>query len=399
MKILFVAPRLPLPANTGAKIRTFNLLKAAASEAKVTLLSFYFEEAEKSVETIKNLGIEVHLVKGEDKINPWSIFSKNPISIQKYCSKKMRRALGELVRSGNFDLIHFDHLHMGQYREYINGLPCILDEHNVESIILKRCSAIEPGLAKRIVFQSQAKKMGRFEGRIIKKFSKCLTVSEKDRDALSHLSDYPANNIEVISNGVDTDYFNFNNSHFREQPLDDTLVFTGSMDWLPNSDAVEYFCNKILPLIWKVKTDVKFCVVGKNPSKRIANLSKRDKRIIVTGEVDDVRTYMAGAKVFVAPIRIGGGTRLKILEAMAMRKAVVSTTVGAEGIAYTKDHDIILKDSPKEFADYVLMLLENSEKRNSLGEAGRKLVCEKYDWKIIAEKLNAVYQEVINESE
>ena len=168
------------------------------------------------------------------------------------------------------------------------------------------------------------------------------------------------------------------------------------MDWLPNDDAVVFFCREVLPLIWEQNANVKFYIVGKKPFGGRQRIGPKDPRVIVTGRVDDVRTYIQRAKIFVVPIRIGGGTRLKILEAMSMQKAVVSTTVGAEGIARTKDVDIVLGDTPQAFAQRVIVLLQDQQKREALGTAARKLVLEKYDWRIIGKKLNQVYEDITN---
>lgn len=395
MKILFVTPRLPLPADTGAKIRTFNLLKNVAKDNAVSLLSFYFEEKglRKAIEQLKSFGIELYLVKAKEKVSLLSVFSDKPVSIEKYRSKEMENKLKELIGNNGFGLVHFDHLHMGQYRDCVNGLPCVLDEHNVESLILDRCAEVERNYLKRKLFKSQARKMGIFESNLTREFSKCLTVSQADKENLSQLSGIGAN-IEVIPNGVDIEYFK--SPVHSPQSTENALVFTGSMDWLPNNDAAIYFCREILPLIWLKDTRVKFYIVGKNPSDELLKLSKQDNRIVVTGAVNDVRPYIAEAKVFVVPLRIGGGTRLKILEAFAMEKPVVSTTIGAEGIEYSEDVNILLADNPQGFADKVIALLNNCEDAQKIGFSARRLACEKYDWGIVVKKLNEAYREITN---
>lgn len=394
MKILFVTPRLPLPADTGAKIRTYNLLKNTAKDNQASLLSFYQQEDDKAVNDLKSLGIRLHLVKAKDKIKVSKILGHLPVSIEKYSSEIMEEKLKELLTNEKFNLIHFDHLHMGQYKEYVNGLPCILDEHNVESVILERCASIEKGLIKKLLFRSQSKKMASFESNLISKFSKCLAVSEDDKKNLLKMSENKAE-VEVIPNGVDTEYFNLS-TIADELKEEDSLVFTGSMDWLPNTDAVIYFAKEILPLIWNKNNQVKFYIVGKNPTKEVLSLGDMDNRIIITGTVDDVRPYIAKSKVFVVPIRVGGGTRLKILEAMAMSKAIVSTTIAAEGIKYTNGHNIIIQDYPLHIANSILALLEDEQKRNNLGQAGRDLACNCYDWKIISQKLNNIYKTLVS---
>ena len=406
MNILFITPRLPLPADTGAKIRTYNLLKNTAKNNRVVLLSLVFEDNQEAIKKLKELGVEVYSIKGNGAINLKCLFAKRPLSIQKYHSSDLKNLLKEIISNNKFDLIHFDHLHMGQYIDAVNGTPCVLDEHNVESIILKRCAQVEKNFIKKLLFNWQARKMAQFESRVVRKFSRCLVVSEKDKENLLKLAEGKVR-VEVIPNGVDTDYFSLTSlrvceltslrvCEFASCEEEDALVFTGSMDWLPNNDAVIYFCNEILPLIWQKNQAVKFYIVGKNPSEEIKRIAKKDSRIIVTGDVSDVRPYIARAKVFVVPMRIGGGTRLKILEAMAMERAVISTSLGAEGINYTQDKNIIIQDPPGLFAESIIMLLENQEKRQELGREGRNLVKIQYDWSIIANKLQSIYQGILN---
>jgi glycosyltransferase involved in cell wall biosynthesis len=290
---------------------------------------------------------------------------------------------------------------MAHYRGCLDGLPCLVDEHNVEYKILERCSDTEKILIKRKLYALQAEKMKRFEARKIREFSACSAVSGPDAQLLEQLlaqlregstcvgPDVP---IHVLPNGVDTQYF---------QPVtgieeEEALAFTGSLDWLPNDDAVLYFAREILPLIWQKKPAVKFYVVGKSPSVAVRDLAA-DERIAVTGRVEDVRPYLHRAKVFVVPLRIGGGTRLKILEAMSAERPVVSTTVGAEGIDYRDQHNIVLADQPAEFAQKVVDLLEDAAARRDLGRAGRQLVLNQYDWAIIGETLSGIYGKMLNE--
>jgi glycosyltransferase involved in cell wall biosynthesis len=240
--------------------------------------------------------------------------------------------------------------------------------------------------------------MKAFETQKTKEFKGVFACSLDDREILNGITS-GAVPIDVIANGVDTEYFNsvIARSEATKQSLfqeEDAMVFTGSMDWLPNDDAITYFCAKILPLIWQRQASVKFYVVGKNPSPVVKELAGRDPRVIVTGRVDDVRPYIQRSKVFIVPLRIGGGTRLKILEAMSMEKAVVSTTIGAEGIECTDGQNIFLGDAPQDFADKVLFLLNDHQKSQAAGLAARKFVCERYDWEIIGKRLKTIYEKV-----
>jgi len=393
MNILFLSPRFPLPADTGGKIRTFNILKQLAKFAKVHLLCFSFETADKNyIKNFQDLGISVALVEIENpnifiKISG-VFFNPIPFSISKYYSIRMRQAIEDTLKRQTFEAIHVDHLHLASYTGCFNNTSCVLDEHNVEFRILERCAEVENSLLKRILYFQQAQKMKSFESQKLKDFDAIFACSLDDQKILEKIGTIQTP-VYVIPNGVDTEYFN---TTLMKSLEEDALVFTGSMDWLPNDDAISYFCRHILPLIWQKKPKVKFYVVGKNPSSLVKDLAKNDSRVIVTGRVDDVRPFIERSKVFIVPLRIGGGTRLKILEAMSMGKAVVSTTIGAEGIACQEGIDIFLGDSPQEFADKVLILLEDHQQAKNLGLASRNLVCRQYDWNSIGKELKKNYE-------
>ena len=457
MKILFVAPRLPLPADTGGKIRTLNILKQLAKYHQVHLACFWFDRNdEKFKKSLQEMGVKVTLVPFSEPSTLSKIacilLNTLPFSINKYYVYAMEQALVSLKKAEQFDAIHLDHLHMAHYLICFDSIPCLLDEHNVEYRILERCIEVEKSPLKQMIFKDQAQKMKQYELQKVKRVAHCFAVSEDDKNILETLTEKQTP-VHVIPNGVDTEYFKTTDqpqlslnrevagtalplseklgeaaghrdssardgvvlttsemqgkSAQRPETRDQesksqvlslgSLVFTGSMDWLPNSDAVLYFCKEILPLIWKVKPQVKFTVVGKGPIKAIQDLATSNPRIVVTGRVDDVRPFMAQAQVFVVPIRVGGGTRLKILEAMAMEKAIVSTTLGAEGINYTKGVNIHIADEPQDFAERVVRLLEYPDEARTVGQAGRGLVHTEYEWNIIGQKLARIYHEVVYE--
>jgi len=432
MKILFIAPRFPLPADTGGKIRTLNILKQLAKRAKVHLVCFSFDEDDKDRSPdIEKEGVEVTLVPfggpGILRKIAGVLFRPQPFSAAKYYSENMEVILRELNETNRFDAVHIDHIHMAHYIDCFAGVPCVIDEHNVEYKILERCANVEKSFIKRLVFRNQAAKMKRFEAAMIKKAARYLAVSEDDKMLLVESGAEPEKG-HVVPNGVDTEYFKSTGAQEQRHPeraqrvkdlnnLDsstpsvlrrgvrmtagedqggeeEAVVFTGSMDWLPNDDAALYFCKEILPLIWQTDPSVKFYIVGKGASAALTECAKRDQRIVLTGRVDDVRVFVERSKVFVVPLRIGGGTRLKILEALSMGKAVVSTTIGAEGISHQNGHNIILADEPEVFAQNVLRLLKDDERRQWLGKAGRELVLGKYDWNIVGSRLGEIYETI-----
>ncbi len=398
MRVLFIAPRLCVPADTGAKIRTFNILKQLAKVFTVDFVSFSFEKEDvKHKAQLEQLGIQVYLVQQEKTslvdVAQGVLLDARPYTAVKYDDNSMREMINTLLMEKKYDCVHVDHIHMTHYRECFSHLPSVVDEHNVEFKILERCADVEKSLVKKFLYTSQAEKMRGFEQFSVSLFSACTVVSEMDRTILSDLTrrNFP---LHVISNGVDTDFFH-QASYIKEKegvPEEEAIVFTGSMDWLPNEDAVMYFAKEILPFVWKKNPNVKFYVVGKSPSEGIKALASKDARLIVTGRVDDVRSFILRSKVFVVPIRVGGGTRLKILEAMSMEKAIVSTAVGAEGIAYHHGENIMIADEPQEFASTVLALLEDQKRRKRMGILARDLVCRTYDWKIVGRKLVHIYE-------
>ena len=398
MNILFIAPRLPWPLDTGGRLRTFNLFKQLSKIAKMHMVSFSFESRDEEwKKEIEKLGVRVTLVPAQESTffqKVWDIsFKSLPHSIIKYYSPLMKTTLENLSKSEHFDALHIDHIHMARYNECFKGIPCFLDAHNVEYKIWERCGEVETLGIKKLLYQQQSLKMKTYEANKTKEFKGVFTCSSNDQKILNDIT-FGNVPIYVIPNGVDTEF----NSPDPDQGAkeEEAIVFTGAMDWLPNEDAITFFCSKILPLIWERKETVKFYAVGKNPSPIIKDLAQRDPRVIITGRVDDVRPYIRRSRVSIVPLRIGGGTRLKILEAMALSKAIVSTSIGAEGIEYTDGKNILLGDTPKDFADKVLFVLNDQQKSRDIGIEARKFVCGKYDWNIIGQKLRTIYEESVH---
>jgi glycosyltransferase involved in cell wall biosynthesis len=227
------------------------------------------------------------------------------------------------------------------------------------------------------------------ERRYLRLADRVLTVSETDRDAFAPFLD--GQTITVIPTGVDVDYF----KPLSVEEVPNSLVFTGSMDWLPNEDAIFYFVEAILPLIKQQCPDVSLEVVGRSPSRKLQALARAEKAVHLTGWVEDIRRYLARGSVCIVPLRIGGGTRLKIFEAMAMGKATISTSIGAEGLPVHGGEDILLADTPNDFADNVISLFGDANQRRRLGTAARALVEENYSWPKIAESFSRALQEVV----
>jgi glycosyltransferase involved in cell wall biosynthesis len=311
------------------------------------------------------------------------LFDSTPYAVAKYRSQAYRERAAALLHTGKFDAVVCDFL-----PPIVNlpaRLPCpgILFTHNVEAEIWRRHAETAGTPLARMLFRSQWHRMLRFERDALSRFDLVLAVSETDRLAFDRL--YPgalARPARVVRTGVDTEYF---------APPPDTgaperphLVFTGSMDWLPNEDAMVHFVREILPLVRQAEPAATLSIIGRAPTPPVRRLAGVDG-VEVTGRVDDVRPHVARGAVYVVPLRIGGGTRLKIFEAMAMRKAVVSTTVGAEGLPVSADVNIAIADGPQRFADEVIRLIRDRQARANLAAAARRLVVERYDWSAVAQ--------------
>jgi glycosyltransferase involved in cell wall biosynthesis len=266
-------------------------------------------------------------------------------------------------------------------------VPLVLFEHNVEHQIWRRVAGLETRPARRAALGIEAWKVRRIERRACHTADLVVAVSDDDRRRLQSLA--PRSRCVAIPTGVDTAYF----TPSAAPEVANRVVFTGSMDWFPNEDAILYFVEAILPRIRRELPDVTLTVVGRNPSARVREASSR-AGVVVTGTVDDVRPYVGEAAVYVVPLRAGGGTRLKIFEALAMGKAVVSTSVGAEGLAVTPGRDVAIADRPDEFARAVVALLRDPARRQALGRAGRLLVQRRYSWEQVSAEFDGWCQSV-----
>jgi glycosyltransferase involved in cell wall biosynthesis len=303
-----------------------------------------------------------------------------PYAVGTYRSRAYRRRVKELLADGRFDVVVCDFLVPAVNLPARLPCPAVLFAHNVESEIWRRHAETGESALKRLLCRTQHRRMLRFEGRTLARFDGVLAVSEADRDTFDKA--YPGairQPVHVVPTGVDTEYFWPSPSDTASREL----VFTGSMDWLPNEDAMLFFCRDVLPLIRREEPSVTLSIVGRTPTPAVKALGEQPG-VRVTGRVDDVRPFMRGAAVSVVPLRIGGGTRLKIFEAMAMGKAVVSTTIGAEGLPVVHGSDVMLADDPRSFARAVVELIRDVERRRQLESAARALVVAKYDWSTVA---------------
>jgi polysaccharide biosynthesis protein PslH len=401
MKILWVKAGGLVPPDTGGKIRSYNILRELARQHSVTFFSFYGAHANDVHGDLKNifdrsicLPLRLPPPKGPAELLDYSVrlFSSQPYNITKYCRPEVRRKLLALLKQESYDVILCDFMAAAGVIPWDSPTPKVLFTHNVEATIWRRHFEVAANPLWKAISWLEWKRMEAAERSYLRLADRVLTVSETDRDAFAAF--LPAKKLTVISTGVDVDYF---------QPMlvdedANSLVFTGSMDWLPNEDGIFYFVETILPLIKKQCPDVSLQVVGRSPSRKLQALAQQEKSVQLTGWVEDIRPFVARGSVCIVPLRIGGGTRLKIFEAMAMGKAVVSTTIGAEGLPVQNGENILLADTPEDFARSVVSLFRDPGRRKQLGASARALVQEKYSWAKVAEDFASTLQEAINQS-
>lgn len=395
MRILWLKSDLLLPLDKGGKLRTWHLMRHLAQRHDITYLAFKEPgQPAADVEGMREVAARVETVTRAEPAKGTLRFYADatvhlvdplPYAVGKYRSRAFRRRLHALLQSPAFDLIVCDFLFPAVNLPRRLPCPAVMFTHNVESEIWRRHAETKTGAIEKLLYGAQYKRMLRYEGRTLERFEGVLAVSDADRQTFASL--YPGairQPVHVVPTGVDTEYFAPASS--QSAVRNRQLIFTGSMDWLPNEDAMQYFCREILPLIRAEEPAVGFSIVGRAPTPAVGRLAE-EHGVDVTGRVDDVRPYMREAAVYVVPLRIGGGTRLKIFEAMAMGKAVVSTTVGAEGLPVTSGRHLMLADEPNTFARAVVRLLRDTDRRAELETAARQLVVERYDWSAVAGSL------------
>jgi sugar transferase (PEP-CTERM/EpsH1 system associated) len=313
-----------------------------------------------------------------------------PYAVSQYRSLRYYLAVRRALSEGAYDRVVCDFLVPAVNMPHRLPCPSVLFTHNVEAEIWRRHTATEQRPLHKHLYRTQWNRMRRFEQRTVARFDRVLAVSDVDRETFQRLyGERLGSPVSVIPTGVDTEYF-------VPQPVDRQarkgIVFTGSMDWLPNADGVEYFCREILPIIRQSEPEVTFTVVGRSPTPSVRRLA-HDCGVEVTGRVEDVRPYLADAAVYVVPLRIGGGTRLKIFEAMAAGRAVVSTSIGAEGLPTQNGKHLLLADEPSSFACAVIRLLRDTRMRETIERNARALVAERYDWSAAALCLERAIEE------
>jgi sugar transferase (PEP-CTERM/EpsH1 system associated) len=401
LRILWVKSGGLVPPDTGGKIRSFNLLRELARNHDTTLFTFYGKHPADVHSQLDQYFSRVVCVPmdlpeprglGEAADYARNFLSMRPYTMAKYCRPVVAKALKEFLRQQHFDVIVCDFLFSADAVPWECPTPKVLFTHNVEEQIWRRHLQVTRNPVWKAISWREYRTMRAAERHYINLADHVLAVSETDRMYFASYAD--SEKITVIPTGVDIDYFH----PMVETQKPSSLVFTGSMDWLPNEDAIEYYAQSISPILRREIDDVLLTVVGRKPSQRLRTLAARNSGIVVTGEVADIRPHVHGASVYIVPLRIGGGTRIKIFEAMAMGKAVVSTPIGAEGLPVQHNENIIIAESPAEFATQVTRLLRDQAERERIGKAARALVAQNYSWRSVARIFDLVFDKAMGKS-
>jgi glycosyltransferase involved in cell wall biosynthesis len=397
MKIFWIKAGRLFPLDTGGKIRTWHILKELVGRNETTILTFYpsYQQDSRDHEDHELPGIISMPVPMPEKYSfryrldyLRRLSCPVPYVVRQYGLSQVRERVHRLFQTERFDVAVCDFLF--PCLNFPDRLPCpqVLFAHNVETVIWDRHFRVARNPLWKSVTGLEYWKMKRFESARCPNFDHLISVSEVDRQWFSNFM--PASRISVLPTGVDLDYFR--PQAVQEDPR--RLVFTGSMDWLANEDAILFFAEKILPLILRAVPDITLTVAGRNPSEKLKLLAQVNPHIQLTGTVPDIRPFVAEAAVYVLPLQVGGGTRLKIFEAMAMGKAIVSTTIGAEGLPVVPGKHLLIEDDPQDFAAAVVKLLDQLSLRRQVGLTARALVENRYGWPEVGRTFHSILQSV-----
>ena len=392
MKILMAFHTLTYPPESGVTKRTYHLLEEMARRHEVTVLSLGTpDEAQRIKRQIGARCREVVFVNG--RVPRWvNLLKRIKLALagqsllRHSYSPRLQRAFDDLFQRERFDLVILSSPVLTYYRRPAD-LPCITDTHNVEYDMWHRFYTQARGVVARTYYWYQYRLLRRDELAACSGGDALLATSE--RDASVFKKDLPAQSIHVVPNGVDLDQF----APPPGEPEPRSMVFCGLMNYSPNDEGMTFFLERVLPLIHREVPEARLTIVGSGASKAMQR--RATDRVVVTGYVPDVRPYVAKGQVYVIPLLVGGGTRLKALEAMAMRKAIVTTSVGCEGIDLVQGESALFADTPEELAQAVIRLFREPELRARLAERAAALAAAKYGWGSIGDRLDAIARDVV----
>jgi polysaccharide biosynthesis protein PslH len=387
--ILVLTPSMPFATSWGFGIRVFHLVRQLAAHHRVTVLTYGRSDNARDVAALRELGAEVTAVTSPERdkrrrrmAQLASLASATPYQYGQLQSSAMQRELERTLESSAFDIVQVESSQMGGF-DFHDHAAVVLDEHNIEYELLHRSYRIESSVGRKLFNAVEYLKVRRAERAAWRRADGCLLTSHRQEAVVRHVA--PSTPTAVIPNGVDLEYF----SPGSATPDRDSILFTGLLTYRPNLDAVRFFTREVLPLIVSARPATTLTVVGYASPDVLATIA--GPHVLATGWVPDVRPYLSAAAAVVVPVRMGSGTRLKVLDGLAAGKPVVSTTLGCEGIDVRDGEHVLLGDEPRSFADHVLAVLQDESLSSGLGRRGRRLVEAKYSWSAVGAELVAFY--------
>ena len=401
MRVLFLSQIVPYPPHGGVLQRGFNIVRELGRHTRLDLLAFVHPDELAPEKLAEGKRALEEFCERVEFFPLWAkassvhkaaalalgLSSSRPFSVTAHRSPAFRNRVNDLLRRGETDVVHVDTVGLSEFVPERPSLPTLLTHHNVESMLMARRAAVEKGMLARTVLRRESAKLQAYEASTASRYHVHVTVSAPDADVLRQR--IGGLRTAVVPNGVDTEYFT---PDFETVPPP-ALVYTGGMNMFANRDAVLFFLDAIWPAIAAGHPEAKFVSIGEAPPAELQAAAARDPRIVALGRVPDIRPHVRGAAVYVVPLRVGGGTRLKVLDAMSMGKAIVSTSIGCEGLDVVPSQHLLTADDPATFAKTVIDLLRDRDRQLALGRAARALVEQRYAWPIIGQRLLAAYDE------
>jgi polysaccharide biosynthesis protein PslH len=403
MKLLWISQNLPYPPTTGVLQRNYNLIREASGFAEIDLIAIAKDDIlpdfdRKTAETeLQKLCRQVVVTELPTETSRatflWvlfkSLFTRLPFTVNWADSVSLRELISESARSRDYDLVYFDSIGLAPYRAYVGNAGLVMNHHNIESCLFKRRVAFERNPLKRMYLALEAGKLERYEATVADLFDVNITVSELDATLLRQIC--PAARTGVVANGVDVRYFSPQTEAFEPGHL----VMVSGMNWFPNRNAAEFMVEDVWPMLATAMPDSRLTIVGADPPAAVLKCAAHDPRVQVTGFVRDVRGYIERAQIYLCPMLLGGGTRLKILDALAMKRPIVATTMALEGIPVEAERDVLVANSPREFVRQVARLVENPGLGKSLAASGREFVERHFSWEVISLEMNRIMSSVV----
>jgi glycosyltransferase involved in cell wall biosynthesis len=395
VKVLLLTQVLPYPPDSGPKVKTFYVLKYLARRHEVTLVSFVRGDQAEHIAALQVYCKEIYTVQMQRGFMQnmaalvKSLLGNSPWMMARDDVKEMRQLVDRLAEKVHFDVAHADQLNMAQYALRVQGGKHVLDAHNALWVLYQRLAQTMANGPRRWLLERDWRLLKKYEGEICQKFDQVLTVSEEDRLSFEEAMGGKKKTIHVIPIAVDTD-------ELQPAERDEDarhIIHIGTMYWPPNIDGMMWFLENVLPIIKDRLPEAVCDIIGARPPQQLIDFGKAHPGVNVTGYVVDPAPYLRKAAVMVVPLRAGGGMRVKILNALAQALPIVSTTLGCEGIQVMHGRHLLIADTPEEFAKATVKLIEDPSFARGLGEEGRRLIQEKYDYRTACTPLERIYSE------